>query len=133
MTEYADILRLCGGALLASVCIVVLRGCDRAGMGGVVSACFSVILAAAAVGAAVPFLAKLRDLTEPYLQSEYADILWRALACGMTVELTSDVIRDAGESSLADKVEFAGRAVLLSIGFPLYEAVFSLAGRLLGL
>jgi hypothetical protein len=55
------------------------------------------------------------------------------MAIGITVQLTADTIRDAGECGLADRVESVGRAVLLCIGLPLYEELFSLAGQLFGM
>ena len=131
MTEYSDVLRICGGAILALVCIQVLRTYDKSSLGNTAAVCFSVLLASAAVGAAVPLLRYLRNIAAPYLASGYADILWKAMAVGMTVQLTSDTIREAGEGALADRVDFVGRTAILCIGLPLYGEIFELAGGLL--
>ncbi|MBP3919843.1 MAG: stage III sporulation AC/AD family protein [Clostridia bacterium] len=133
MNDYAEVLKLCGCAVIALILVRILRSSDACGFGGLTAVCFSVIIAAAAMRGIIPLLHFLHDTTTPYLDTEYADVFWRAMAVGVTVQLTSDTIRDAGEGALADKVDFAGRAALLCIGLPLYEAILSLAKTLLGL
>ncbi len=133
MTDYGELLRLCGCGITALVCVSTLRVCDRSGVANGVALAMSILLAAAAVGAVLPVVSLLREKTAPYLEVQYADILWRAMAIGMTAELTADVIRSAGEPALADRLEFAARAVLLCIGLPLYDAIFSLAATLIGI
>ncbi len=133
MTDFAAVLRLCGCGILAMVLLMTLRACDRAGIANGVSVCLSLLLATGALGCAMPLLSFLQEKAAPYLDAPYADILWRATAIGMTAELTADVIRDAGEPQLAERVEFAARAVLLCLGLPLYRALFSLAETLLAL
>ena len=61
------------------------------------------------------------------------ELLLRAMAIGILVQLTADTVRDAGEGLLADRVETVGRAVLLCVGMPLYQEMLSLAGTLLGM
>lgn len=133
MTDYTEVLRLCGCGILALCCIMTLRACDRAGIANAVAVLMTLLLASAAIGAARPLLALLTEKTTPFLDASYAQILWRATAIGMTAEVTADIIRDAGETRLADGVEFAARAVLLCLGIPLYEAIFSLAATLIAL
>ena len=68
-----------------------------------------------------------------YLGQTYADILRRGMAVGITVQLTADAVRDAGETGIAERVEGVGRAALLCIGMPLYKELFSLAGQFFGM
>ena len=131
--SYTGVLQICGCAVLAAVCLLVLRGLDKTGMSGAVSVCLGCIFTLAAVRAAAPVLQLLRRLGNPYLGDAYASVLWRSMAIGITVQLTADTVRDAGEGALADRVETVGRAVLLCIGIPLYEDLFSLAGQLFGM
>ena len=39
LDSFGDVLRFCGCAILASVCLLILRGLDKSGMSGAVSAC----------------------------------------------------------------------------------------------
>lgn len=119
--------------MLATVCMLLLRGLDRNGYTAAASAGFGVIFALAAVHCAKPILGQLAGIGSLYLGHDHADILWRGMAVGITVQLTADTVRDFGEGGLADRVEVVGRAVLLCIGIPLYKELFSLAGRFFGM
>ena len=119
--------------MLAAVCMLMLRGLDKSGFAATASVCFGVIFALAAVLCAKPVLEQLVSIGGLYLGDAHADILRRGLAVGITVQLTADTVRDAGEGGLADRVETVGRAVLLCIGIPLYKELFSLAGQFFGM
>ena len=131
--NWGEILRLCGCGVLAAVCLLVLRGLDKNGISGMASACIGAAFAILAVSAAEPILSMLRSYGALYLGEGHAALLLRVMAIGMTVQLTADTIRDAGEGSLADRVEHVGHAVMLCVGIPLYQEILSLAGQLLGM
>jgi len=133
LESYSDVLRMCGCAILAAVCLLVVRGLDKSGISGAVSVCIGAVFALAAILAAKPVLDTVRSYGELYFDSEWTDLLFRAMAIGITVQLTADTVRDAGEGLLADRVETVGRAVLLCVGMPLYREILSLAGQLLGM
>lgn len=133
LESYSDVLRVCGCAILAAVCLLVVRGLDKSGISGAVSVCIGAVFALAAILAAKPVLDTVRSYGELYFDSEWTDLLFRAMAIGITVQLTADTVRDAGEGLLADRVETVGRAVLLCVGMPLYREILSLAGQLLGM
>ncbi len=137
MNGAADIFRICGGALVSLVCLLVIRSADRSGgMGTAASAGFSFLMIAAAITAALPIVSAAKELCTPYLSSlpeGCETVLFRAAACGMTVQVTTDIIRDAGEEKLAEKAELAGRAVLLAMGFPLIRELLSAAKAFFGI
>jgi len=128
-----DVLRICGGAILAAVCLLVVRGLDKNGISGAVSVCIGAMFALAALSAAKPVLETVRSYGALYFDSVWSDLLFRAMAIGILVQLTADTVRDAGEGLLADRVETVGRAVLLCVGIPLYRELLTLAGQLLGM
>ncbi len=133
MTEYKEILSVCGGAVIAVCCLLVLRTYgEKSGIGNITALGFSVLLAAAAVYAAIPLYKELQAMTVGYLPDELQRLLWRAAAVGITVQLTSDFIRDAGEGALADKVDMLGRVSLLAIGFPVFTKLLSMAAAFFG-
>lgn len=133
LSSYAEVLRLCGCAVMAAVCLFVLRGLDKNGITGVVSVCIGCAFALTAILAAKPVLQMLRSLGDTYLGNTRSSLLLRAMAIGITVQLTADAVRDVGEGTLADRVETVGRVVLLCIGIPLYEELFALAAQLFGM
>lgn len=119
--------------MLAAVCILILRGLDKNGIGAAVLVCIGAAFALTAVLAAKPILEELRNVGGLFAGGEYTDILWRGMAIGITVQLTADTVRDVGEGGLAERVETVGRVVLLCIGIPLYRELFSLAERFFGM
>ena len=136
MSGEAALLRVCGGALTALVCLLIIRASDKGGgMGNAAALGCSVLLCAGAFTAVFPVIEELRQLCGEYLADLPEDaggILCRVMAAGMTVQLTGDLIRDAGEGGLADRLELAGRAVLLAMGFPIIRALLSLARSWMG-
>ena len=86
-----------------------------------------------ALYAAKPILQTVRSYGNLYFDNPHMELLLRAMAIGILVQLTADTVRDAGEGLLADRVETVGRAILLCIGMPLYQEMLSLAGPLLGM
>ena len=132
MSGDAALLRVCGGGITALVCLLVIRASDRGnGMGNAAALGCSILLTAGAFSAVLPVLEELRTLCGTYLAGlpdGTGSVLCRVMAAGITVQLTGDLIRDAGEGGLAEKVDLAGRAVLLAMGFPLVQSLLSLAG-----
>lgn len=63
-------------------------------------------------------LASRAHLSAPYLQ-----IVLKVIAVSYLVGLGAQVCRDAGERALADKVELAGRILILAMALPIMVAV----------
>ncbi len=70
-------------------------------------------------------------LTKIGLSGEYGIILFKALGICFLVQFISDACKDAGESSLASRVEFCGKIALLLISLPLFENVITIAESLI--
>lgn len=79
-----------------------------------------------------PALSSLRTLLEgAALPTVYTGILFKALGICLLTQLAADTCRDAGETALAAKAEFAGKILLLVLSLPLFEKITSLALSLL--
>ncbi len=128
----AELLRVCGGALISLSCLVALRAFDKTGMGTLVSSVLSFLLIMGAVSAMLPLFDELCSLSASVLDTKYATLLWRAVCICIVVHLTSDFVRGAGENTLADGVEMCGRGALFALAFPLFSEVLTLAGRFFG-
>lgn len=63
----------------------------------------------------------------------YTKSLLKALGICYLVQLASDSCKDAGQASIAGKVEFAGKAAVLLISLPLFQNLASAAVRLIRL
>ena len=60
-------------------------------------------------------------------------ILLKMIGVGYLVEFSAGLLNDFGQNSLADKLIFAGKIVVLILAVPILESVLSLIGSLIGL
>ncbi len=65
------------------------------------------------------------------VDQKYFTILLKAIGIGYLVEFASGVCRDSGNSSIADKVVFAGKLAILSLAVPIIESIFTLISGIL--
>lgn len=66
------------------------------------------------------------------VSNEYAIILCKTLGMCFLAQFAADACRDAGESSLAQKVELAGKVAVILMALPLFEAIANTAITLIG-
>lgn len=122
-------LKYCGAALCALVGILVLRG-QRSEFAGLVSLAASVILLGAATLAFLPVIDFISDAVSGTEFSKYLSTLMKALGITLSVQLCSEVCKDAGEASLASKLELVGKAEILVLCLPLMRELIYLAGEI---
>lgn len=81
-----------------------------------------------------PVLEQLRSTMElTGLTGDYAAILFKAVGICLLTQLAGDVCRDSGESSIASKIELAGRTAILLTAMPLIQEVLAWAWELMNL
>ncbi len=66
------------------------------------------------------------------LSAEYLSVLIKGVGICLVTQLASDICRDAGEISMANKTELAGRVALLIVGMPLFQKLMTTALSLIG-
>ena len=67
----------------------------------------------------------------PYV-SLYTGITVKACGIAIITTVACDLCRDSGEASLANRLEFCGKALILSLALPLIKNVFDSCVKLLG-
>ncbi len=67
------------------------------------------------------------------IDSALIKILLKMVGIGYIVEFSAGVLVDFGQSSLADKLIFAGKIVILVLAIPIIESILSLILRLMEL
>lgn len=60
-------------------------------------------------------------------------LVLKMIGVGYLVEFSAGILNDFGQNSLADKLEFCGKMVILVLAVPILESVLSLIVKLLGL
>ena len=127
-------LKLFGGAILAVVCILIIKkqSPDTAlGLRLVVT----VGLAGACMAAIEPIVGYVKEISESLGNSESlhtaATVLLKALGVSVLTHLTANICRDSGEGSIAYYVELGGKMEILLLSLPLMREVMEMALDLL--
>lgn len=61
----------------------------------------------------------------------YFPVIIKVLAVAYITEFTSQLCKDAGESSIASKVELAGKIVIFCVAIPVFVSILDLVEQLL--
>lgn len=61
----------------------------------------------------------------------YFPIIIKVLAVAYITEFTAQLCRDAGESSIASKVELAGKVIIFCVAIPVFISILNLVEELL--
>ena len=78
-----------------------------------------------------PVMNYIRELTDEGDISEYFSVILKVLGISFVVQIGADICRDFGEASIASKIEFAGKAVILAVVLPVLRSVISIGLGLL--
>ena len=78
-----------------------------------------------------PVVDYMHELTDAGNISEYFSVILKVLGISFIVQIGADICRDFGESGIASKIEFAGKAVILVLVLPVLRSVISMGLGLL--
>ena len=123
-------LKLCGGALVCVVAIVIIRQIHRDGalplqwIG-------ALLLGTAGLAMMQPLLSFMNELVSGSALGEVASLLFRGLGIAYLTQLCADFCRQSGEGQIAAGVESAGRIQLLLLALPSLQQLVETAGELL--
>lgn len=81
------------------------------------------------VSATFDFFNEIIDMTG--VDKEYYAIIFKIISIGYLVEFGAGVIEDFGLKSIADKLVFVGKIVIIGVSMPIIYAVFNLLTGLL--
>ncbi len=127
----ADILRLCGIAVLGLCAVLILREKN---------AVFATLCGAAAVlvialyileGGALSAVQTIAQSAKESAFSGYAEILLKALGIAYISAFTAELCRSAGEGMLATAAVLAGKGELILLSLPLISRLLQVAAELL--
>ncbi len=87
----------------------------------------------AATRAMQPVLSMMESLSQTAgISNRYITAALKTIGLCWIASLGADLCRDAGQTSLGEKVELAGRLAVLVALMPLYEDLFDLAKAMIG-
>lgn len=126
-----DLNKIIGAAVISAALIVLLRQ-YRPEFGVILSVAASGLLFLWIVGSVLPVIQEIWDLAQKAgLPGQDAEVLVKALGICFLTQTASDACKDAGESSLASKVELSGKAAVLILCLPMFQDLLDIALRLI--
>ena len=97
----------------------------------VVLAGSAVILGYVVIGF-TPILSEINSImNDTNISKEDITIVIKALGIGYLSQFAGDICKDAGETAIASKLEFAGKVAIMLVSFPLIKKLFEVATDLL--
>lgn len=119
---------------LVGTVLALILGQYRPEFRMLITAAVTLLLMAMVLEQLSPVLEQLRSTMElTGLTGDYAAILFKAVGICLLTQLAGDVCRDSGESSIASKIELAGRAAILLTAMPLIQEVLVWVWELMNL
>lgn len=119
------------GIVIALISQMLKRYNPELAMG--ISLCAGIFIALLVVAQIVTVVGQVEAIfSKTGLSSDYSVILLKSLGICFLAQFASDACRDVGESSLAGKIELAGRTAVVVLALPLFQAVLNIAVELIG-
>lgn len=126
-----EILQVVGLALVATVLLVVIRQ-HKPELAIQLSIAFGVLVFLYMLGKIGAVLNLFRDLaTRADVNLFYLSTLFKIIGVAYVAEFGAQVCRDAGESAMAAKVEFAAKILVMVLAIPIIAAILETVIRLL--
>jgi len=127
-----NIIAIVGIALIVAIIGVMLRRYNQE-YSIILSIAAGVIILFEILANITPAIRQINTLlSSTGLSAGYAAILFKSLGICFLTQFSADSCRDAGESSLASKVELAGKIAIVVLSLPLFESIASTAVGLIG-
>ena len=126
----SEILKIIGCAILVAVLAFIFKELKKeyASIILIAGGIFITLWGLAQVFPVINYLSELMGSSEI---SEYFSIILKVLGISFIVQIGADICRDLGQDSIAGKVEFAGKAVILAVVLPVLKSVVGMGFDLL--
>ena len=129
----AQIFQLVGIAFITAVAAILVKS-TKPELAVVITIAGSIILLLFVFEVFRGRISLFTDIAEATgLNSTIVKTLLKMVGIGYLVEFSAGILSDFGQNSLADKLIFCGKILILVLAVPILESVLSLVGELLGL
>lgn len=120
-----ELYKIIAVGLICSFVIVYLKSTDS-NLAMPLTVCSGIILLSMTLGFVTDFLKALKGLSSnSYVDGNVLKLAIKIMAISYLVEFSASTIEDFGIKSIADKVVFAGKIVILTISAPIIETLIS--------
>ncbi|MBQ8410376.1 MAG: stage III sporulation protein AC/AD protein family [Ruminiclostridium sp.] len=126
-----NIIAFVGAGVIGAVLSVVLKQ-YRPEFSIYISLVTGMIMLGALILLLSPVIESVLQLSELSANGfKYSELLLKSLAICYITQLASESCRDAGESSIATKIDFAGRCAILLLSMPLFTELINIVKGLM--
>ncbi|MDD4729962.1 MAG: stage III sporulation protein AD [Dysgonamonadaceae bacterium] len=126
-----EIIQIVGLSLVTTILVVLIRE-DRPEIALQMSIVIGVIIFLRMIDQILLVVNMLRDLSQrANIESLYITTIFKIIGIAYVAEFGSQICRDAGSSSIASKIDFAAKIIILVLSFPILMAVMELIIRIL--
>ena len=128
-----EIFQLVGIAFITAVAALVLKG-TKPELAFAVTVAGGIILLLFAFELfrnSISIFEKIAETTG--IKSSMVKLILKMVGIGYLVEFSAGILNDFGQNSVADKLVFCGKIIVLVLAIPILESVLSLVSKLLGL
>ena len=119
------VFQICGVALLGVAVVLILRGFrpEYASLAGIAVGMLLLL------GTLTPLKTVMDSITSVAAHtgfSVYSSVILKSMGIGILAQTTADVCRDSGVGTLASKVEFAAKLIILLLCVPILQTLMAL-------
>ena len=120
-----SILQICGFALLGVLVVTVLKSVrpEYATVTGIITGMLLLVFTMTPLANVLDSVTALAENTG---FSAYSSVILKSMGIGILGQTTADVCRDSGVGTMASKVEFAAKVMILLLCVPILQTLLGL-------
>lgn len=121
-----EILQIIAIAIIATIIIAILKAQrpEIAVQVSIVTGIIIFLLVASKLSAVIDFLRRFTEKAN--IETVYFTTLLKIIGIAYIAEFGAEVCRDAGESSIASKIELAGKVIIVVLAVPIITSLLEL-------
>jgi len=131
MEAKMDILQVVGLGIVATILTIIIKK-DRPEIALLISIMAGISIFLLSVSKLSAILELLNTFTQKInIDARYINTLFKIIGIAYIAEFGAEVCKDAGETSIASKIELAGKLIIAALAFPIIASLLELIGRIM--
>ena len=125
------ILKIVGFGILATLMVVILKENSKE-VAIILIIASSIILLLSTVNYLKPIVSIIENIvSNSSIESSYILVILKITGIAYLIEFGKDICIDAGQNSIANKMEIAGKIIIVSLSVPVITSVFEIVEKLI--
>ena len=125
------ILKIVGFGILATLMVVILKENSKE-VAIILIIASSIILLLSTINYLKPIVSMIENIvSNSSIESSYILVILKITGIAYLIEFGKDICIDAGQNSIANKMEIAGKIIIVSLSVPVITSVFEIVEKLI--